>query len=192
MNTTVVAFVSADAANRLASVDAANVRVVAPGADDPPLDRARAAWVAAAATNSTYLLHDADPLQAVSAAWAGRFDGTGAVGELEIATVDTLTRWRAQSIDLPDYYLVDAPDDLPPTLRHWYFGVLGAEAVHRVVAVDPARSIADHLSNLRSGRWWPPLDRLLDGIEHVVPDLAPLAVGTGGDDDESNSGLLTT
>jgi hypothetical protein len=30
--------------------------------------------------------------------------------------------------------------------------------------------VGAQLGGLRSGRWWPEVDRLLDGIDRVVPD----------------------
>src|SRR3712207_7746001 len=47
---------------------------------------------------------------------------------------------------------------------HWYLGFLHAAAPARVV---PATSIVDELGRLPTGRWWPDLDRLLDGVESV-------------------------
>ena len=66
--------------------------------------------------------------------------------------------------------LIEAPDELPATERHWFLGVLAGAAAHRIVLVEPGRSVRDHLGSLPAGPWWPPLDRLLDGIEHAVPD----------------------
>jgi hypothetical protein len=174
VNTTVVAVVAPEDEKPLDAVRGANVRTIETEPDAPALDRAMAAYQTAQRTRAPYLLHDADPLAAVADAWARRFEGTGPAGELEVAVSETLARWRARSLDLPDYYLVVDPEALSPTLRHWYLGVLGSAAPARVVAGQPSTPVADQLGTLRSGPWWPELDRLLDGIDEVVPDQAGL------------------
>jgi hypothetical protein len=52
-----------------------------------------------------------------------------------------------------------------------YLGVLHRAAPSRVVPVvgTPER-VGAQLGGLRCGRWWPGVDRLLDGIDRVVPD----------------------
>jgi hypothetical protein len=103
---------------------AANVRAVLPDTDAAALDRAMAAWDQAARAHIHYLIHDADPLAEVAAAWVDRWDGTGDIGQLEIAVQAVLQRWRAGSLELPDYYLLVDAQALAPTARHWYLGVL--------------------------------------------------------------------
>lgn len=178
--TTVVAVVGAARAPR-ACVErlagAANVRTVLPDPDAPPLDRAVDAWSAAAGAHVPYLVHDADPLEAVADAWVRRFDGAGPVGELEVAVAETLTRWRTGSFELPDYYVVVDPDALGPTRRHWYLGLLHGRAPGRVVPVARPGDLRRELRRLAPARWWPPLDRLLDGIDRVVPDRVGIAAG---------------
>lgn len=99
--------------------------------------------------------------------------GRGWAGELEVAVSETVARWRARSIELPDYYLVLDAESLGATTRHWYLGVLHRAAPVRVVpvAATPTEVIA-RLSHLPAGRWWPDLDQLLSGIDRVVPDRA--------------------
>lgn len=169
VNTTVVVVVTADQqlVERSAS---SNVAVGHPDPELPVLDRSAAAWSAAKRTAGTYFVHDADPLAELAEAWTEFFDGSAPHGTIEVARASVLARWRAGSIALPDYYLLDSPDDLTPTMRHWFLGVLAGAALTRVVALEPDRSLGDHLGSLPSGRWWPPLDELLDGIERVVPD----------------------
>jgi hypothetical protein len=170
VNTTVIALVAPGDASPLESVRATNIRVYRSDPEASLLDRAMAAGEEAGHTAAPYLLHDADPLAAVADAWAARFDGTGVAGDLEIAVAATLSRWRARSLDLPDYYLIADPEGYGATLRHWYLGVLAGAAPSRVVALRPSVSIADQLPELGTGPWWPSLDRLLDGIDRVVPD----------------------
>jgi hypothetical protein len=164
--TTVVVLVGAS----LHLPDAANVSVVDVDADLPPLDRAVAAHRHASRATTPYLLHDADPLAAVAAAWRRRFDEEAPPGELEVAVTETVARWRAKSIELPDYYLVADPESLAPTMRHWYLGVVRAMAPGRVLPVDHA-GVESSLASLPAGKWWPDLDDVLDGVDRAVPDL---------------------
>jgi hypothetical protein len=174
-STTVVAVVGDEAracVERLGR--GANVTVLVPDADEAPLDRAVAAWTAATHTHTPYFAHDADPLAAVASAWVRRFDEQGPIGELEVAIADTLLRWRAGSVELPDYYLVLDAEGWPPTRRHWYLGVLHGAAPARVVPVPNVDAAGAVLGHLGAGRWWPDLDELLDGVDRVVPDHTPI------------------
>jgi len=123
-------------------------------------------------SHTTYVLDDDDPLGPVADAWIRRFEESGPIGELEVATAETLARWRARSVELPDYYFVVGVDTLSATRRHWYFGVLHDGAPRRVVPVDAdAGAVLRALESLAPAPWWPPLDRLLHGIEHRAPEL---------------------
>ncbi|HXY93134.1 MAG TPA: hypothetical protein VEP49_11700 [Acidimicrobiia bacterium] len=148
----------------------ANVATMVPEPDDAALDRAVAAWTTATRVHTPYFAHDADPLDATASAWVRRYDERGPVGELEVAVSDTLARWRAGSLELPDYYLVLDAEAWAPTRRHWYLGVLHRAAPARVVPVANADVAEATLPRLGAGRWWPDLDELLDGIDRVVPD----------------------
>jgi hypothetical protein len=170
--TTVIGLVGEQARICAAALDrASNIRVELPDPGAPPLDRAAAAWQAAISANLPYLVHDADPLALVADAWVRRFDEQGPAGELEVAVAETIRRWRARAVELPDYYIVLDPGAMGPTRRHWYLGLLHRAAPTRVV---PAEAAADRLratiARLASGRWWPGLDRLLADVDRVVPD----------------------
>jgi hypothetical protein len=171
-NTTVVAVVAPGEADPLEHVHAANVRVLRTEAGAPALERAREAHEQARRTGTPYLLHDADPLAWVGDSWARRFEGQGAPGELEVAVDETLARWRARTVELPDYYLVMDPEGFGATWRHWFLGVLASAAPTRVVAGRPSIPVVEQLADLRPGPWWPDLDRLLADIDRVVPDRA--------------------
>ena len=128
-------------------------------------------------SHTTYSLHDDDPLGGVADAWTRLFEESGPIGELEVAAADTIARWRAGSAELPDYYFVTGVDALTDTRTHWFFGVLHDAAPGRVVPVDgAAAAVLAALVALAPGPWWPPLDRLLDGIEHRAPELVVPAV----------------
>lgn len=174
VSTTVIAVVGVSARVCAEAVGGdLNARAVLPEAGDEPLQRAVDAWAQARRAHVPYLLHDADPLAAVADAWVRRFDQHGPVGELEVAVGDTVTRWRAGSIELPDYYLVLDGEALEATRRHWYLGFLHGAAPSRVVpsTATPA-GVRAAIPRLRAGRWWPDLEELLAGVEHVVPDRA--------------------
>jgi hypothetical protein len=172
LSTTVVALVGERAPECLEALRrATNVRVVRPDPQDAALQRAAAAYRAAAGIHAPYLVHDADPLGPVADAWIRWFDQRGPAGELEVAVSETLQRWRADSIALPDYYLVLDADSWDATRRHWYLGFLHRAAPSRVLpAAGTASAVASQLAQLASGRWWPDLDRLLADVDRVVPD----------------------
>jgi hypothetical protein len=172
ISTTVVALVGEPARACLEGLErAANVRAVPTDPEAAPLERATAAWQVAAGSHRPYLVHDADPLAAVADAWVRRFDEQAPAGELEVAVAETLRRWRAGTVELPDYYLVLDADAWQATRRHWYLGVLHRAAPSRVLpAPGTAAAVRERLAVLAAGRWWPDMDRLLDGIDRLVPD----------------------
>jgi hypothetical protein len=150
---------------------ASNIRVELPDPAAPSLERAAAAWQAATSTQLPYLVHDADPLALVADAWVRWFDEQGPAGELEVAVGETVARWRAKAIELPDYYLLLDPGSWGATRRHWYLGLLHRAAPTRVVPADAAADkVSASIATLASGRWWPELDRLLADVDRVVPD----------------------
>lgn len=187
VSTTVIAIVG-PGARRAAELlgRAANVGAALPDPDAEPLDRAVEAWRDAPRTHLPYLVHDADPLALVADAWARHYDGEGPAGELEVAVAATLARWRARAVELPDYYVVLDADALGATRRHWYLGFLHAKGPVRVVPARDAEQAAATPPRLPAGRWWPPLDRLLDGVAAVVPDR----VGSPADDFNLTSGTV--
>ena len=193
-----VVCVTGDGAERaVTGIAAANVGVCALPTEEDALERAMLATQAAASAHVPYFVHDADPLELVAESWVRLFDEGGPIGELEVATAETLVRWRAQTLELPDYYLVTAADAMTPTRRHWYFGVLHAAAPARVVPVpsSPA-ALVDAIEELQPTRWWPRLPDLLDGIERRVPDRVDTTVALGGEPSAlitgPQTGALTT
>jgi hypothetical protein len=170
ISATVVALIGADEKAVAALAGKANVALYSADPSAPRIEQATTAWEAARHAHTPYFVHDADPLAWVGQAWAARFEGTGEVGDLEVAVHDTLARWRAGAVGLPDYYLLCSPDNWPPAWRHWYLGFLGAACPLRVVVTGGYADLASALMALPAGRWWPDMDELLAGIEHVVPD----------------------
>lgn len=158
----------------VASLARANVSTLSPPVGLDPLERAMRATEFAGGAHAPYFVHDADPLALVAAAWVRLFEGSGPIGEVEVAVAETLARVRAQTVELPDYYLVADADAMTPTQRHWYFGVLHDAVPQRVVPVPrDAHRIVDALEPLAATRWWPPVPQLLDRVEHRAPDAAP-------------------
>jgi len=172
--TTVVALVGASKADAASLKGRPNVTFYEAEASLPPIERATVTWAEARRSHTPYFVHEADPLSWVATAWAARFEGSGEAGELEVAVAETLSRWRARSVELPDYYLVPSPEALPSTLRHWYLGVLAGARQHRVAVAQHGGDLAALLAALPAGPWWPGMDRLLEGIENVVPEQAGL------------------
>lgn len=125
-----------------------------------------------AQSHAAYVAHDADPLAGVATAWTGFFDRTDTAGTLEVAVETTLAALRRGSVQLPDYYVVLEPESLPETRKHWWLGVLAGVSPSRVLpARASAGAVADVLSRLPSGRWWPdPPDEWLRGLGRAVPD----------------------
>lgn len=170
LSTTVVAVIGAESGACVSALDdARNVAALRVEGDEPDI-RAMDAWKKCVRSRALYTIHDADPLKSVADAWAASFTG-GPRGDLEIAAAETRARWRAESIGLPDFYLVLAPEELPAGIRDWYLGVLHRAAPHRVVPVASEATMVRHtMASLGSGRWWPTLDEMLDGLETQLPD----------------------
>jgi len=171
--TTVVALVGADLATPhrvLASVS--GMPTAAPDLGVPALERAAAVRGSVASSSSPYFLHDADPLRSVAEAWELHYDERSPIGTLEVAVAETIAAWRAGRVELPDYYLVLEPERWGPTLRHFYLGWLAAQAPARVIPVPAGtEAVIQATRSLPSGRWWPEMDRLVQGVERTVPDV---------------------
>jgi hypothetical protein len=185
--TTVVTLVGAPPAVLVRMGSATNVDTCRATPEAPALERATEAWAAARRSRSPYFIHDADPLAWVVEAWAARFDGHGTAGELEMATSETLGRWRAGSVELPDYYILVGPDDWGRTVRHWYLGVLASESPARVVVSRADDDLTSILPRLGTGPWWPKLETMVRDIDHIVPDRARLE---GGDSPRGDRALF--
>jgi hypothetical protein len=176
-NSTVVVIVGEQAGRVVAGLDGlANVRAVQRTSGERETGdgdgSGRAVRAAVAQSHAAYVVHDADPLAGVGAAWAGFFDGTAPAGTLEVAVEAALSALRTEAAALPDYYVVLDPDTLTDTRKHWWFGVLAGASPNRVVPAAPsAAAVRDLLAGLRSGRWWPdPPDEWLRGLGRIVPD----------------------
>jgi hypothetical protein len=133
---------------------------------------------------SPYALVTADPLAAVAASWRAMWDVSRPEGpaEFEQEAAIALAAWRAGQFELPDYYLVladetapVAPGADPEPKPDFYLGPLRSVRPHRVAVVaaaEPAEQAAGllhALGSLRHGRWWPPLDEIIDAARRFYP-----------------------
>jgi hypothetical protein len=128
--------------------------------------------------SSPYALVAADPLAAVAARWREMWDVSRQPGPtaFEQEAAQALTAWRAGRFELPDYYLVLAPDEAVGSGPDFYLGPLRAARSHRVVLVpeaEPAQQavgVLNALGSLRHGPWWPGLDEVLETARRFYPD----------------------
>jgi hypothetical protein len=167
--TLVVVGDEADAAlttlDSLANVRAAHLRA-APDADAARFTRSG---------GTPYLVHDRDPLEHVAAAWVEFFDDLATLGSLELEIDRVLMALGDDTLSMPDYYVVLAPESLPTTWKHWWLGVMPQASPSRVIPwSDSDESLARLLRRLPTGRPWPKPEPWLRGLTHAVPDRVGL------------------
>jgi len=153
-------------------------------ADAPAVDgvAAAAALRRAAGISAPYVLVAADPLAAVAAEWSAMWDlsqQTHASDRFELRAAEALAAWRANQFELPDYYLVLAPESAAGTAEEqrpdFYLGPLRSVRPNRVVvaaAAEPAEQAAaarSELGSLRAGRWWPSLEEVFRTVRGFYP-----------------------
>jgi hypothetical protein len=162
-----------------------NVSLVRPGESADVIGAAAGALRRAAGISSPYVLVAADPLAAVAAQWQAMWEVTKqsrGTEEFELRAAEALAAWRADRFELPDYYLVlaeetpePAPGGDPQPRPDFYLGPLRSVRPHRVAVVaaaEPAEQAAGllhALGSLRHGRWWPPLDDIIDTARRFYP-----------------------
>jgi hypothetical protein len=144
---------------------------------DGGLAAAAEALQRAGRASSPYALVAADPLAAVAARWREMWDVARQPGPaaFEQEAAQALAAWRAGRFELPDYYLVLAPDEAADSGPDFYLGPLRAARSHRVVLVpetEPAQQavgVLNALGSLRHGPWWPGLDEVLETARRFYP-----------------------
>jgi hypothetical protein len=131
---------------------------------------------------SPYALVAADPLAAVAVSWRDMWDVSRQPGpaQFEQEAAKALAAWRAGRFELPDYYLVLATDtgaaDAGDQRPDFHLGPLRSARPHRVAVVaatEPAQQavgVLQALGSLRHGRWWPPLDEVIETARTFYPD----------------------
>ena len=73
-----------------------------------------------------------------------------------------------------------AAEGLTPIRRHWFLGLLVSAAPSRVITSRADATVVDQLADLPSGPWWPDLDRVLAGLDRVLPEqLGPVGTPSG-------------
>ncbi|MWB98205.1 hypothetical protein [Agromyces seonyuensis] len=168
---TVVALVGADRERLLAGLDdlpallALSLRETDPAVAAHLLSGAR----------TPYVVHDADPLEHVAAAWVELYDERSTLGVLEAEVEDVLGRFAAGEAVMPDYYVVAGPQDLPGTWKHWWLGALAHRAPERVLPVEPTLpALRAQLKSLPASRSWPEPADWLPRLPFDVPDRVGL------------------
>ena len=133
MNTgTIVAIVGDQSEDALANLDGIRgVEVLALQGSEPALAARR---IAAAGT--PWIVHDADPLEHVAAAWVELFEERSTLGALEFEVETALAMFEDGSALMPDYYIVLEPEGAP--------GHLAALVVRR--ARPPCAAARAHLA----------------------------------------------
>lgn len=176
MNTgTIVAIVGEQSEEALASLDGIRgVDVLSLQGSEPAIAARRIA-----AAGAPWIVHDADPLEHVAAAWVELFEERSTLGALEVEVETALAKFEDGSALMPDYYIVLEPQGAPDTWRHWWCGALGHRAPQRVLA-SPApatprdAAIRRLLRTLPSSRPWPDPASWLPHLPFEIPDRVGL------------------
>jgi hypothetical protein len=132
-----------------------------------------------AAAASPYVVHDADPLEHVAAAWIELYQERATLGTLEIEVETALDAFEHGRALMPDYYIVLDPASADGAWRHWWCGALGQHAPRRVLPAEtPGRArdaaIRRMLTALPSSRPWPDPSTWLPGLAFEIPDRVGL------------------
>lgn len=132
-----------------------------------------------AAATRPWIVHDADPLEHVAAAWVELFEERSTLGTLELEVQQALEHFAGGTALMPDYYIVLEPEEASDTWRHWWCGALGHRAPRRILpsrAPDSPRdrAIRQLLRALPASRPWPEPASWLPGLPFEIPDRVGL------------------
>lgn len=130
------------------------------------------------ATSRPWIVHDADPLEHVAAAWVELFEERSTLGALEVEVEQALAHFERGAL-MPDYYIVLEPEAAPDTWRHWWCGALGHRAPRRILPAsgseNPREADIRHLlRTLPASRPWPKPSSWLPGLAMEIPDRVGL------------------
>ena len=149
---TVVALVGADSDSLLSGLSDVPALVALSLRETDPAVAARRLT----AVSTPYVVHDADPLEHVAAAWVELFEERATLGTLEVEVDALLALFDAGVAVMPDYYLVAGPELIEGTWRHWWLGALAHRAPSRVLPVEASgAALRARLRTLPSSRPWP-------------------------------------
>jgi hypothetical protein len=170
---TVVALVGADSEHLLSGLTDVPALAALSLRESDPAEATRAVAVASR-PDIPYIVHDADPLEHVAAAWVELFQERSTLGTLELE-VDTLLSYFAHGAAvMPDYYVVSDPEGIDGTWRHWWLGVLAQRAPSRVLPIEPTgAALRARLRALPASRPWPDPEWLRH-VQFDIPDRVGL------------------
>ncbi|GAA1698757.1 hypothetical protein GCM10009808_15330 [Microbacterium sediminicola] len=134
------------------------------------------------ASSASLVVHDADPLEHVAAAWVELFQERATLGALEAEIDAALDRFERGSVAMPDYYLVVEPDASDDEWLHWWCGALGRGAPRRVMPLAAPAGSSDAglgrvLSSLPTSRPWPEPATWLPDLAYDIPDRVGVRAG---------------
>jgi hypothetical protein len=172
---TVVALVGGDSEPLLSALaDVPAVRALSLREADPA-EAARAVVSAA----SPYVVHDADPLEHVAAAWVELYEERATLGTLELEVQTFLDLFAHGDAVMPDYYVVVEPESIEGTWRHWWLGALAHRAPARVLPVEASPgALRARLRALPASRPWPDPE-WLRRVQFDIPDRVGLRDESG-------------
>ena len=102
--------------------------------------------------------------------WARGFQEQGSAGDLEVAVTETLARPAGAVPDLPDHQPARRSrrpqPDHPALVSSGSWVGRPQPGGHQ----PSGASVVDRLADLHTGPWWPDLDRLLAGIDRILPE----------------------
>jgi hypothetical protein len=128
-----------------------------------------------AAAASPYVVHDADPLEHVAAAWVELYEERATLGTLELEVETLLALFAAGDAVMPDYYVVTGPEAIEGTWRHWWLGALAHHAPSRVLPVEASTAaLRARLRSLPTSRPWPDPASWLTRVQFDIPDRVGL------------------
>lgn len=175
---TVVALVGADAGTLLDGLSDVPALAAMSLRERDPADATRAV-AAASRPDVPYVVHDADPLEHVAAAWVELFEERATLGTLEVEVETLLGQFDAGDVVMPDYYVVAGPEVIEGTWRHWWLGALAQRAPSRVLPVAPdPRALRARLRALPASRPWPD-PAWLRRVQFDIPDRVGLRAQPG-------------
>ena len=128
-----------------------------------------------ASVSTPYVVHDADPLEHVAAAWVELYEERCTLGSLETEVDALLSLFETGEAVMPDYYVVAGPETIEGTWRHWWLGALAHHAPSRVLPVEASGSaLRARLRALPASRPWPEPSAWLPRVHFDIPDRVGL------------------